>query len=80
MHTSCGFSYVASVTDVFTREILAYVVDTRATKSLAIRALRQALALRQRQDPYFESAGAPSLGRAHSTLPHISAVCLPSIR
>ncbi|MHD0218974.1 transposase [Corynebacterium diphtheriae] len=45
-HTSCGFSYVAFVTDVFTREILAYVVDTRATS-----------ALRQRQDPYFESAG-----------------------
>ena len=57
MHTSCGFSYVASVTDVFTREILAYVVDTRATKSLVIRALRQALAIRQRQDPYFDSAG-----------------------
>ena len=57
VHTSCGFSYVAFVTDVFTREILAYVVDTRATKSLVIRALRQALALRQRQDPYFESAG-----------------------
>ena len=51
VHTSCGFSYVAFVTDVFTREILAYVVDTRATKSLVIRALRQ------RQDPYFESAG-----------------------
>ena len=57
MHTSCGFSYVAFVTDVFTREILAYVVDTRATKSLVIRALRQALALRQRQDPYFTSTG-----------------------
>ncbi|CAB1025133.1 transposase [Corynebacterium diphtheriae] len=51
VHTSCGFSYVAFVTDVFTREILAYVVDTRATTSLVIRALRQ------RQDPYFESAG-----------------------
>lgn len=63
VHTSCGFSYVAFVTDVFTREILAYVVDTRATKSLVIRALRQALVLRQRQDPYFESArGDPSLG------------------
>lgn len=57
MHASCGFSYVAFVTDVFTREILAYVVDTRATTSLDIRALRQALALRQRQDPHFESAG-----------------------
>ncbi|WP_179205753.1 hypothetical protein [Corynebacterium glutamicum] len=57
MHTSCGFSYVAFVTDVFTREILAYVVDTQATTSWGIRALRQALALRQRQDPYFESAG-----------------------
>ncbi|APT95930.1 transposase [Corynebacterium stationis] len=44
VHTSCGCSYVAFVTDVFTREILAYVVDTRATKSLVIRALRQALA------------------------------------
>ncbi|CAB0672727.1 transposase [Corynebacterium diphtheriae] len=41
VHTSCGFSYVAFVIDVFTREILAYVVDTRATKSLVIRALRQ---------------------------------------
>ncbi|ATH96660.1 hypothetical protein COP05_05830 [Dermabacter jinjuensis] len=57
VHTSCGFSYVAFVPDVFTREILAYVVDTRATKSLVIRVLRQALALRQLQDPYFESAG-----------------------
>lgn len=57
VHTSCGFSYVAFVTDVFTREILAYVVDTRATTSLVIRALRLALVLRQRQDPYFESAG-----------------------
>ena len=57
VHTSSGFSYVAFVTNVFTREILAYVVDTRAMKSLVIRALRQALALRQRQDPYFESAG-----------------------
>ena len=42
---------------MFTREILAYVVDTRPTASLVIRALRQALALRQRQDSYFESAG-----------------------
>ncbi|CAB0761404.1 transposase [Corynebacterium diphtheriae] len=41
VHTSCGFSYVAFVTDVFTREILAYVVDTRATTCLVIRALRQ---------------------------------------
>lgn len=39
VHTSCGFSYVAFVTDVFTREILAYVVDTRATTSLGIRTL-----------------------------------------
>lgn len=39
------------------REILAYVVDTRATTSLGIRALRQTLALRQRQDPYFGSTG-----------------------
>ena len=57
VRTSCGFSYVTFVTDVFTREILAYVVDTHATKSLVIRALRQALALRRRQDPSFESAG-----------------------
>ncbi|CAB0814130.1 DDE-type integrase/transposase/recombinase [Corynebacterium diphtheriae bv. mitis] len=47
VHTSCGFGYVVFVIDVFTREILAYVVDTRATTSLVIRALRQ------RQDPYF---------------------------
>ena len=57
VRTSCGFSYVAFVTDVFTREILAYVVDTQATTSLVIRALRQALAIHQRQDPYFDSAG-----------------------
>ena len=41
----------------FTREILANFLDNRATKSLVIRALRQALALHQRQDPYFEPAG-----------------------
>ncbi|MBN4651178.1 transposase [Corynebacterium diphtheriae] len=39
VHTSCGFSYVVFVIDVFNREILAYVVDTRATKSLVIRTL-----------------------------------------
>ncbi|CAB0585023.1 hypothetical protein CIP107538_00313 [Corynebacterium diphtheriae] len=63
VHTSCGFSYVVFVIDVFNREILAYVVDTRATTSLVIRALRLALALCQRQDLYFESAeGDPLLG------------------
>ncbi|CAB0576212.1 transposase [Corynebacterium diphtheriae] len=41
VHTSCGFGYVVFVIDVFTREILAYVVDTRVTTSLVIRALRQ---------------------------------------
>lgn len=39
VHISCGFSYVVFVTDVFTRVILAYVVDTRATTSLVIRTL-----------------------------------------
>ncbi|MHC9971552.1 DDE-type integrase/transposase/recombinase [Corynebacterium diphtheriae] len=39
VHISCGFSYVVFVIDVFIREILAYVVDTRATKSLVIRTL-----------------------------------------
>lgn len=39
VHTSCGFSYVVFVIDVFTREILAYVVDTRATTFLVIRTL-----------------------------------------
>ncbi|WP_418904460.1 DDE-type integrase/transposase/recombinase [Corynebacterium pseudogenitalium] len=82
VHTSCGFSYVASVTDVFTREILAYVVDTRATKSLAIRALRQALALRQRQDPYFESAGVPHHSGGLTVHSHTSppSACRPSDR
>lgn len=57
MATSQGFVYVSFVADVYTREILGFVVDRRPTKSLVIKALRQALALRKRHNPRFSSAG-----------------------
>ena len=57
IHTACGFSYASFVTDVYTREILGFVVGTRPTKELVIKALRQALALRRRQDVVFSPIG-----------------------
>lgn len=55
--TSQGLVYASFVADVYTREILGFVVDRRPTKSLVIKALRQALALRKRHNPRFSSAG-----------------------
>lgn len=55
--TACGFSYVSFVEDVYTRELLAFVVDDHPDRSLVIRALKQAVAHRRRQDPTFDTAG-----------------------
>ncbi len=55
--TACGFSYVSFVEDVYTRELLAFVVDDHPDRSLVIRALKQAVAARRRQDPTFDTAG-----------------------
>ncbi|WP_257181875.1 IS3 family transposase [Corynebacterium cystitidis] len=55
--TECGFSYVSFVEDVYTREFLGFVVDDHPDRSLVIRALRQAVATRRRQDPFFTTAG-----------------------
>ncbi|SES36154.1 DDE-type integrase/transposase/recombinase [Corynebacterium cystitidis] len=57
MPTACSFSYVAFVEDVYTRELLAFVVDDRPDRWLVIRALKQAVAHRRRQDPTFDTAG-----------------------
>ncbi|AKK11776.1 integrase family protein [Corynebacterium uterequi] len=57
VRTRKGFCYVSFMTDVFTREILGFVVDVKPDSSLVVRALRQALAGRRRVDPGFSSAG-----------------------
>ncbi len=55
--TARGFSYVAFVEDVYTRELLAFVVDDRPDRSLVIRALKQAIATRRCQNPAFIDTG-----------------------
>ncbi|SNV88686.1 Integrase core domain protein [Corynebacterium cystitidis DSM 20524] len=57
VYTSQGWVYASFVEDVYTREILGVVVDSIRDNTLVTRALEQALAIRKRQDPSFQSAG-----------------------
>ncbi|MBG9333092.1 DDE-type integrase/transposase/recombinase [Corynebacterium belfantii] len=55
--TACEFSYVSVVEDIYTRELLAFVVNDHPDRTVVIRALKQAVAPRRRQDPTFDTAG-----------------------
>lgn len=55
--TTSGVCYTAFITDVYTREILSFITDTKAKSHLVIRALQQAIRVTRRRDRDFSTVG-----------------------